>query len=434
MILYPRYENIDYQNIILNSLIREPFLPGKIKAISKIIRKFAAENRKNCCFPDFRRQIAIEMDILEHISPRLTLFLFLYGGAAVTAVILCLYLLLRRGNAFVADIKPPKRLRRWAAAFFASVALSHAWWLLFYIYSWEARSVSFFLVCLLDCVTMPTTVFGTMLSMLQDRKRPIWPFVAALLPIVVLGLLQIFCRDIDIVTPCVVYTLVLYALFTLYMVVAVNQYGHWLRDNYADLEHKEVRLSHILIVALLLFVVSDEFVLESSFMVYFVRVIDFVLFGILLWRVETLPQLEVSSKLEEGQPNGGESEEHDLLQQKVPVIPSNIGQLLEKHCVDAHLYLQHDLTLSQLAAAVGTNRSYLSQYFSSQGMTYNAYINNLRVNHFVSLYREAVASQRPFTIQQLACDSGYRSYSTFSLSFKQRMGQSVTAWIRDKEE
>lgn len=29
-------------------------------------------------------------------------------------------------------------------------------------------------------------------------------------------------------------------VFVVYMVVAVKQYGRWLRDNYADLEHKEV--------------------------------------------------------------------------------------------------------------------------------------------------------------------------------------------------
>ena len=32
--------------------------------------------------------------------------------------------------------------------------------------------------------------------------------------------------------------------------------------------------------------------------------------------------------------------------------------------------------------------------------------------------------------RQFASDSGYRSYSTFSLAFKQRMGQSVTEWLR----
>ncbi|MBQ8949050.1 MAG: AraC family transcriptional regulator, partial [Prevotella sp.] len=80
--------------------------------------------------------------------------------------------------------------------------------------------------------------------------------------------------------------------------------------------------------------------------------------------------------------------------------------------------------------------SYLSQYFSRQGITYNIYINNLRINHFISRYQKAVADGQPIVAQQLASESGYRSYSTFSLAFKQRTGQSVTAWMRslDKTE
>ena len=63
-------------------------------------------------------------------------------------------------------------------------------------------------------------------------------------------------------------------------------------------------------------------------------------------------------------------------------------------------------------------------------MNYNTYINDLRVNHFVSIYHDAVANHRSFTIQELANKSGYRSYSTFRLAFKQRMGQTVTIWAR----
>lgn len=44
---------------------------------------------------------------------------------------------------------------------------------------------------------------------------------------------------------------------------------------------------------------------------------------------------------------------------------------------------------------------------------------------------EAVAKKLPFTAQQLAHKSGYRSYSTFALAFKQRMGQTVTTWMCD---
>ena len=52
-------------------------------------------------------------------------FVMLYGGATLLAVMACLYLLLTRGNMFSSAINPPKTLRRWTAAFMASVAASH---------------------------------------------------------------------------------------------------------------------------------------------------------------------------------------------------------------------------------------------------------------------------------------------------------------------
>ena len=353
-----------------------------------------------------------------------------YGGAAVVAVLLCFYLLLRQGNAIAADITPPMRLRRWAATFFAIAFLGHFWWFLYYIYSSEARFWGYVVVIVLDCVSLLITLSGMLLSMLQDRKRPVWPIAVASIPIVVLGGLQIARPATDFMTSALLYTLVLYVSFTVYMVIAVRQYGRWLRDNYADLEHKEVWLSHTLLILVLLLVICYGFTTDGpSF--FLLRIADFLLFGMLLWRVETLPQLEVvACHKEDSLPATEATSEPELLLQKTQAFPSNIGQLLAEHCVDTRLYLQHDLTLAQLSAAVGVNRSYLSQYFSSQGLNYNAYINGLRINHFVSLYQEAATTRQPFTVQQLASDSGYRSYSTFSLAFKQRMGQSVTAWMR----
>ena len=165
---------------------------------------------------------------------------------------------------------------------------------------------------------------------------------------------------------------------------------------------------------------------------YLLQLIVVVLIGYLLWRVETLSDLSVlHPQVLPADETATEVIEGDSL---LPTIRDNIGALLQQHCIDEQLYLQHDLTVAQLAQAIGINRLYLSQYFSRQGLSYNAYINDLRINHFVSLYREALATQRPFTAQQLAHDCGYQSYSTFSLAFKQRMGQSVTAWMRNADK
>ena len=173
-------------------------------------------------------------------------------------------------------------------------------------------------------------------------------------------------------------------------------------------------------------------------LIFLLHASELVFFGLLVWRVETLPQLEESVQSQMHSPSEPENSNLTPLtsQPSPPIVNIDLAQierLLAEYCVAPQLFLQHDLTLQQLAQAVGTNRTYLSQYFSRQGITYNTYINNLRINHFICRCGEATAAGQPIVARQLASESGYRSYSTFSLAFKQRTGQSVTAWIHDKE-
>ena len=106
--------------------------------------------------------------------------------------------------------------------------------------------------------------------------------------------------------------------------------------------------------------------------------------------------------------------------------------MLQNHCEATQLYLSHDLTLSQLAATIGTNRTYLSSYFSQQGDTYNVYINRLRIEHFIQLYHEALSQSHPVTALELSQQCGYRTYRTFSTAFRQHMGITVTAWMQSE--
>ena len=50
------------------------------------------------------------------------LYMVIYGAAAMLSLTACCYLLFRDGNAFIAEIKSPLRLRRWGAAtYFESI-------------------------------------------------------------------------------------------------------------------------------------------------------------------------------------------------------------------------------------------------------------------------------------------------------------------------
>ena len=371
-----------------------------------------------------RKEVPLWAEIIkamftEQVSTEFILFFILYGITGVIPFVAALYLLLRRGNAFAPEVTPPARLRHWTASYFAVAALGHVWWFLFYIYNNNIHTVTYVVVVILDCVSLLITIAGTSLAMLQDRHRPVWPVVVALIPFVVFcGTLSFHPSDL-LKHISSAYILLLYFIFTIYMVVSIRKYGRWLNDNYADLENKKVWLT--LVVTLLCMLLFIIYVLVSDiFFIYFLHIVELLLFGLLLWRVETLPQLPTLPQQPTAAP--------------ITIDLAQIEQLLEKHCVSTQLYLQHDLTLQQLAQAIGTNRSYLSQYFSRQSITYNSYINNLRINHFISRCQELTVSEQPVSAQQLAQESGFRSYSTFSRAFAQRTGQTVTAWMRDRGE
>ena len=388
------------------------------------------------------------MNILGLTSIQLILFFILYGITGVVPLIAALYLLLRRGNAFAPDVTPPMRLRRWTAAFFAFASLTHVWWLQFYIFSGNLYSVGYLIIVMLDCIVLFTTFSGMLLAMLQDRRRPVWPAMVGLIPFVALGVMFMVRPNDLLIDIAGTYLLVLSLLFAGYMVVAIRQYGRWLNDNYADLENKKVWLSQtVALISMLLFAL---YVLATDMiLIWLVHVVVLVLIALLLWRVETLPELDQTLQthpqplpMREGSeyPQGCNSA--DELSSPLPYSEGqgegllvgieglqSLERLLAERCVAPQLYLQHDLTLQQLAQAVGTNRSYLSQYFSRQGITYNTYINNLRINHFIERYQELSAARQPIIAQQLAQESGFRSYRTFSRAFMQRTGQSVTAWM-----
>ncbi len=381
----------------------------------------------------------------EHTSAKVILFFILYGITGLLPFLAAIYLLLRRGNAIAPDVTPPLRLRRWTASFFAVSTLAHVWWLLFYFYSGDQDSVAYLVLVMLDSVLLFTTFAGTLLAMLQDRRRSVWPALMAMIPFALIAALFMVYPQNLIEKIASIYLFLLSLLFTAYMVFAIRQYGRWLNDNYADLENKKVWLCQaVSLVCMLLFVI---YVLATDMvLIWLIHVIELVLIGLLLWRVETLPDLGNYPQETHPQPlpvregniynNCGEA----IVDVTTPLPTaggaeagaSDIEVLLAERCVATQLYLQHELTLQHLAQAIGTNRSYLSQYFSRQGITYNIYINNLRINHFISLYQEVAGTQQSFTVQQLASESGYRSYSTFSLAFKQRTGVTVTAWMQSR--
>ena len=353
-----------------------------------------------------------------HDQIREEFFLMFYASVAMLCLNACCYLLFRRSNGIAPDITPPVRLRRWTAAFFAAIALCHLWYLpTYFLTSPDDMMLGSLIAGLLDSMTVIPLAIVILLVMLQDRKRSLWPIALMVAPLIAGNVWGIAACSYALLPVLFVYFLLMWLGLIIYMVREVRRYGRWLRDNYADLEHKEVWQSFVVLAIILLVYAIYSLDVGELIYEYALDVIIIVLVSYLLWRVETLSDLTLS------QTNHDRSTSDSLL-------AKNIGPLLKQHCEDTQLYLQHDISLSQLATLIGINRSYLSKHFALQGITYNAYINGLRIQHFINLYHESAATHQPVSAQQLAYQSGFRNYKTFNAAFKKIMEMTATEWMQ----
>ena len=118
----------------------------------------------------------------EQISEH-TLYLMFYASVAVLNLTACLYLLLRRANAIAPDVTSPLRLRRWTAGFLGAAALSHLWYLpLLYLTSGEDIKMLYLVCALFDFLTVFPLAIVVLFTMLQDRRRPLWPVAVMMAP------------------------------------------------------------------------------------------------------------------------------------------------------------------------------------------------------------------------------------------------------------
>ena len=116
-----------------------------------------------------------------------TFYIMLYAVVTAVAMIASCYLLFRRANAIAPDVTSPVRVRRWTAAFFSVFVANHLWYMLplFFLTSSEDIKLTNLLGGLLDSITFFPLAIIVLLTMLQDRQRPLWPAWAMVMPVVV---------------------------------------------------------------------------------------------------------------------------------------------------------------------------------------------------------------------------------------------------------
>jgi AraC-like DNA-binding protein len=219
----------------------------------------------------------------------------------------------------------------------------------------------------------------------------------------------------------------------------IRQYRTRLRENYSSMKARDlgwlVALSVVLISLLVLWIPAYQLGGELAGALFvFGRLLALFLLGWYGMRhvVVFLPQLAapgpvppmpaddpVPAPPHEKYARSGMNDAAQLL----------IGERLARRSGQQRDYLDHDITLAQLAERTGTSPQLLSQYLNDVlGLNFFEYINSLRVAEVQRLLGEPAHAGS--ALLDLAFSAGFNSKSTFNAAFKKITGMAPSAWRR----
>ena len=114
---------------------------------------------------------------------------------------------------------------------------------------------------------------------------------------------------------------------------------------------------------------------------------------------------------------------------ETPISPIAHGKL-EQLVEEQKLYLRPNLTLQELAQALGSNRTYVSTYLSQvMGQTFYDYINQLRIERSAI---PLITEHPEYKFEYIAHLSGFTSMSTFRRAFIKKTGQTPSQFAAVK--
>ncbi|MGB1296272.1 MAG: helix-turn-helix domain-containing protein [Flavobacteriales bacterium] len=116
-----------------------------------------------------------------------------------------------------------------------------------------------------------------------------------------------------------------------------------------------------------------------------------------------------------------------LTAEKSDIIFGKLNQIMATD----KLFLNNELTLSQLAEALETPSNHLSQVINEKGnKNFYTYINTLRVNEFIRISK--LPENKNITLIAMAYESGFNSKSTFNKHFKAVIGKTPQEYLNNE--
>ena len=111
-----------------------------------------------------------------------------------------------------------------------------------------------------------------------------------------------------------------------------------------------------------------------------------------------------------------------------------IAEHLDKCMVEKKLFLNPKLTLQDVSSAIGTNRTYLSDYLNKVlKTTFYEYVNDFRIRRACEII-DSMTEEKKRSMQEISELSGFNSISTFNRSFAKIVGVTPSQYLAKKQK
>lgn len=280
-----------------------------------------------------------------------------------------------------------------------------------------------------------------------------------LLPYVVATVLFALTRGAWVYPAVQVFTLAVSSVLLVWLELSIRRYRRLLQDNVSNIEYFDLHWGAAIIALLYLVQLiwaveslsqrdwfttvsaNNNLIFDTLWCLITMVYVLFIMRKILHQEVFTVTAQEGTGESaddespkadEEGQaPTEGVSGE-------TAAVAGDYYKALNKAAVDALIeekkyYLDPSLTLQKLAIQLGTNRQYLSNYINREkGKTFYEYINNFRMEEAVRILSSN--PKHPQTMEEVATQAGFNTYSTFLRSFVKKYGESPSAYLKKTKD
>ncbi|NOS90710.1 MAG: AraC family transcriptional regulator [Cyclobacteriaceae bacterium] len=144
------------------------------------------------------------------------------------------------------------------------------------------------------------------------------------------------------------------------------------------------------------------------------------------------PAIETSTEIEEKNSAAPEQHKARYLKSTLSLEAQQvIHEKLSKAMNDQKLFLNPELTITELASRLSVHPNHLSQVINSlESKTFYDFINGKRIEEFKRIV--ALPENQKYTLLALAFECGFNSKTAFYRNFKNITGQSPTLYLRQE--